>query len=90
MRKAQNGDSVRVHFSVCYDDKIQFATTLKETSVELTIGDKKLIDCFEQSIVGMVAGEKKKVSIEPKKALGERLPELEAVLSHEAIPERMK
>jgi FKBP-type peptidyl-prolyl cis-trans isomerase (trigger factor) len=29
--------------------------------MELTIGERKLIDCFEQSVVGMIEGEKKKL-----------------------------
>jgi peptidylprolyl isomerase len=88
MRKAQNGDRVRVHFSACHDDGTQFATTRGEKPMELTLGERKLIDCFEQSVVGMVEGEKKKVSIEPSQAMGERRPELVAKLSREVVPEQ--
>jgi peptidylprolyl isomerase len=88
MRKAQNGDTVRVHFSAYHDDRTQFATTLGEEPVELTIGDGKLIECFEQSIVGMVEGEKKTVSFEPNQAMGERKPELVAKFSRIEIPEQ--
>jgi peptidylprolyl isomerase len=87
MRQAQIGDSVRVHFSVCYDDGTQFATTLGEAPMELTIGDRKLIECFETSVVGMVEGEKKSVSIGPNQAMGERKPELVAIVPREAVPE---
>jgi peptidylprolyl isomerase len=87
MRIAQNGDTVRVHFSAYYDNEIQFATTLGEDPMELTIGDRKLIDCFEQSIVGMVEGEKNTVSIEPKQAMGEWRPELVYKFSWEEVPE---
>lgn len=88
MKKAQNGDNVRVHFSAYQEDGTQFATTLGEKPLELTIGDRKLIECFERSIVGMAAGEKKTVRIEPDQALGERQPELVNVFSREAIPEQ--
>jgi len=88
MRKAQNGDGVRVHFSAYLEDGTQFATTRGENPMELTIGDRKLIDCFEQSLVGMAAGEKKSVSIEPTQAMGEIRPELVAVLSRDTIPEQ--
>jgi peptidylprolyl isomerase len=87
MRKAQNGDSIRVHFSASYDDGTQFATTLGEEPMELTIGDRKLIDCFEQSIVGMAAGEKITVSLAPSQAMGERSSELVTILPRAAIPE---
>jgi peptidylprolyl isomerase len=91
MRKAQNGDTVRVHFSAYHDEineRAQFATTLEEEPMELTIGDGKLIKCFEQSIVGMVEGEKKTVSFEPNQAIGERKPELVAKFSRIEIPEQ--
>lgn len=88
MRKAQNGDRVRVHFTASYDDGTQFATTRGEKPLELTIGDRKLIECFEQSVVGMAEGEKKTVSIEPEDAMGERKPELVAKLPREAVPEQ--
>lgn len=88
MRKAQNGDNVRVHFSAYHDDGTQFATTIGENPIELTIGNRKLIECFEQSVIGMAKGEKKKVRIEPKQALGERRPELVFVFSREEVPEQ--
>jgi FKBP-type peptidyl-prolyl cis-trans isomerase 2 len=56
--------------------------------MELTIGDKKLLDSFEQSIVGMVIGEKKTVSIEPNQTVGERLPELVVKISRGAVSEQ--
>ena len=56
--------------------------------MELTIGDGKLIECFEESIVGMVEGEKKTVSFEPNQAMGKRRPELVAKLSLIEIPEQ--
>lgn len=88
MRKAQNGDRVRVHFSASHDDGTQFATTLGEKPIELTIGERKLIDCFEQSVVGMVEGENKKVSLEPNQAMGEWRPELMAKISRKEAPEQ--
>ena len=88
MRKAQNGDNVRVHFSAYHDDGIQFATTIGENPIELTIGDKKLIECFEQSIIGMAKGERKTVRIEPSQAMGERSPELVFVFPREEVPEQ--
>ena len=88
MKKAQNGDLVRVHFSAYYDDGTRFATTRGEKPVELTIGEGKLIDCFERSVVGMVEGEKKKVSIEPDQAMGERKPELVTICPRAEIPEQ--
>lgn len=40
MRKAQIGDSVRIHFTASQDDGNQVATTRNETPMDLAIGDK--------------------------------------------------
>ena len=71
MRTAQQGDTVRFHFTCLLDDGSQVATTVGEDPMELTIGEKKLIDCFEQSIVGMAEGQKKTVHLKPDQVVGE-------------------
>ena len=88
MQKAQKGDTVRVHFSGSYENGTHFATTVGEDPLELTIGDGKLIACFEESIIGMEAGEHKTVQIEPAKALGEKRPELISTLPRHEVPEQ--
>jgi peptidylprolyl isomerase len=88
MRQAQIGDSVRVHFSAYLDDGTQFATTRGENPMQLTIGDRKLIDCFEQSLIGMAATEKKTVRIGPKQAMGDRKPELVITVPRQFVPEQ--
>jgi len=88
MRKAQLGDMVRIHFTASRDDGTQITTTRNEKPMDLIIGDKKLIACFEQSIVGMTEGERKMFRIEPKDAMGERKPELVNTFPRVAIPEQ--
>ena len=55
MRKAQKGDTVRVHLTGCLDDGTRFASTFGEEPIELTIGEGKLIECFETSFIPIVA-----------------------------------
>jgi len=87
MRKAQPGDMVRIHFTASKEDGTRIATTRNENPMDLTIGDKKLIECFEKSIVGMTEGERKTVKIEPVDAMGERKSELVNTFPRVAIPE---
>jgi len=51
MRRAQNGDMVRVHFSCYFGDGTQFANTDREEPMELILGEGKLIDCFPQRCI---------------------------------------
>jgi hypothetical protein len=88
MRKAKNGDTVRVHFTGCFEDGTKFATTTGEKPMELTMGDGKLIGCFEQNLIGMSAGEKKTVRLDPDQAAGERRPELVKMVPRHMVPEQ--
>lgn len=50
---------VRVHFTASHGNGNPIATTVGEDPLELTIGDGKLIACFEESIIGMEEGQQK-------------------------------
>jgi FKBP-type peptidyl-prolyl cis-trans isomerase 2 len=88
MRKVQNGDTVRLHFSATLENGTKIGSTIGEKPMELTIGDRKLIGCFEQSVVGMTEGEKRTVRIEPKQAMGERRPGLVYQVNRNLVPEQ--
>lgn len=88
MKKAQIGDTVRIHFTASQGNGAKIATTRDEEPMDLTIGEKKLIKCFEQAIIGMAVGERKTVEIEPNKAMGGRKPELVNTFPRIAIPEK--
>jgi len=87
MRNAQNGDSVRVHFSCYVGNGTQVANTDREEPLALTLGEGKLIDCFEESIIGMAEGEQKSVHLQPEQAMGEMRPELISQVPLHSIPE---
>lgn len=90
MQNAQIGDMVRIHFTASYENGTQIATTAGEDPLELTIGDGKLIACFEKSIIGMAEGQQKTVHIEPAQALGEKRPELISTLPRHLVPEQFE
>ena len=88
MRKVEAGDRVRVHFTGSFDDGSHFATTQGESPLELTIGEGKLIRCFEDSVIGMAPGERKTVHLPPQEAVGARRPELVSHLPRHMVPEQ--
>ena len=88
MRKAKEGDTVRVHFSGRLEDGTKFATTVGEDPMELTIGEGKLINCFESSLVGMTEGEHRTVRIPPADAMGERRADLVSRVPLHMVPEQ--
>jgi peptidylprolyl isomerase len=88
MRRAQKGDTVRVHLTGCLDDGTKFASTFGEEPLELTIGEGKLIECFETSLIGMSEGVRKTVRLEPAQAVGERRPELVSNIPRHLVSEQ--
>ena len=88
MRKVEEGDRVRIHFTGSFDDGSQFVTTQGETPVELTIGEGKLISGFEKSVIGMEPGQQKTVYLKPEEAAGARRPDLVSNLPRHMVPEQ--
>jgi peptidylprolyl isomerase len=76
MRSVQDGGRVRIHITGNFDDGSEIASTGDEEPLELTIGEGKLIKCFEKSVIGMTEGQKKTVHLQPQQAMGEKKPEL--------------
>jgi peptidylprolyl isomerase len=91
MKLAQNGDTVRVHFTCSSgDDGRTIATTQGEDPMELTLGKGKLIECFEQSVIGMSEGQEKTVRLPPADAAGEKKSDLIAQVPRHLVPEQFE
>ena len=90
MRLAKNGDTVRVHFTCSADDGREIASTDNDEPMELTLGKGKLIECFEQSVIGMTEGQEKTVRLQPSEAAGEKKPELIKEVPRHLVPEQFE
>jgi len=90
MTQANQGDTVRVHFSGRLEDGTEFGKTQEGEPLEFTIGQGQVIPGFEQNTVGMEPGEKKTVELEPDQAFGEKRPELVSKVERSAVPEHIE
>ena len=88
MRTVQDGDTVRIHFTCNFDDGSEIASTGDEEPLELTIGEGKLVECFEKSVIGMTEGQRKTVHLQPHQAMGEKKPQLIAKVPLHQVPEQ--
>lgn len=68
---AKFGDLVSVNFTCRLEDGSVFDTSEGKAPVQLTIGDNLFIPSFEKSIIGMVPGEKKAVTITAEDIYGQ-------------------
>lgn len=76
MKKAENGDSVKVHYTGRFDDGSVFDSSRDREPLEFTLGEGHLIKGFEDAVVGMSVGETKTAKIPSKEAYGPHRDEL--------------
>ncbi len=69
---AKKGDRVTVDYWGTLNDGKQFDSSEEKEPLEFTVGSGEMIDGFDKAVVGMKAGETKKVHIEAEQAYGER------------------
>ena len=76
MTQAKTGDTVKVHYTVKFDDGSVFDTSVEKEPLQFTIGAGLVIPGFDEAAIGMTAGESKTTVIPPDKAYGSRMEEL--------------
>lgn len=69
-KTAKAGDTVTVHYKGTLEDGSEFDSSEGSEPLEFTIGAQQVIDGFENAIVGMAEGERKRESIPPENAYG--------------------
>lgn len=70
--KAAQGDRVRVHYTLrCGTEEI-IESSADKMPLEFTIGDERMLNGFEQGIIGMSVGESKNICIQSSEAHGPR------------------
>jgi FK506-binding protein 2 len=72
--KAQNGDTVRVHYTgMLKKDKSVFDSSLdRGDPFAFTLGQGQVIQGWDQGILGMCVGEKRRLTIPPHLGYGDR------------------
>ncbi len=64
----QVGDTVRVDYTGTLADGTEFDSSFGREPLEFTVGDGSMIRGFDQAVIGMAAGESKRVVIPPEDA----------------------
>ncbi len=91
MVQAKTGDTVRVHYHGTLEDGTVFSSTYEEKEpFEFTIGQHSVLPKFEQTIIGMHAGESRTISIPPEEAYGQHKPEFVFAMNRAQAPVDLK
>ena len=86
MSKAKKGDKVKVNFTGKLVDGTIFGSTENEEPFEFTIGEKNMLPGFEDAVIGMEIGEKKKIILSPEDAYGPHKKELVHIMERSGFP----
>jgi len=88
MTKIESGKTVTVHYTGKFDNGEVFDSSLKEGREPLhtVLGNGSLIPGFEKGLLGMTAGEKRTLDIDPVEAYGEYLDGLVTVVDKKNVP----
>jgi peptidylprolyl isomerase len=90
MGQAQEGDTVKVHYTGKLDNGMVFDSSQDREPLEFKIGAGQVIPGFEKGIIGMEVGQSKTVKLPPEEAYGPQREELIAEVKKADIPENIK
>jgi len=86
MTQAQQGDTVKIHYTGTLDDGTVFDSSEGHDPLEFTLGSGQVIVGFDEAVTGMKSGEKKQVNIPADKAYGERNEEMVLQAPRDQVP----
>lgn len=89
MSQAQNGSTVKLHYTGKLSDGTVFDSSDGREPLEFEIGAGKVIPGFEKEVVGLAQGEKKTFTVPPEDAYGARRDELVAEVPKTEFPENI-
>jgi FKBP-type peptidyl-prolyl cis-trans isomerase 2 len=89
MTAAQQGDTVKVHYTGRLDDGTPFDSSDGGDPLEFTLGGGQIIPGFEEAVVGMEPGQDKTVTIDADQAYGPVREELQVVVDRSEFPENV-
>lgn len=89
-KQAQKGDRVSIHYSGKLEDDTVFDSTEGRDPFEFQAGSPEVIKGVSEAVIGMEAGEKKTVEIQPADAYGEYDERLIIEAPADKIPDTAK
>ena len=90
MAQAENGNTVKVHYTGRFEDGTMFDSSSNSGPLQFVIGEGRVIPGFEQAVVGMSPGESKSTTIPPEEAYGPHHEQMVQVIDRKQVPPDLK
>ncbi|MFQ5752446.1 MAG: peptidylprolyl isomerase [bacterium] len=90
MRKAQNGDKVKIHLVGQVENGGTFATTGENAPIQFELGKSNLIEGIQEAVIGMEPKEQKTTKVPSNKAFGPHREDLIKEVNKELLPEDVR
>ena len=84
------GDTIAIKYIGYFDNGTVFSRSPKGKALKLVIGESKLLDGFENALIGMKLNEEKSFNIAPEEAYGKYNVHLKKSISLASIPKNIK
>jgi peptidylprolyl isomerase len=84
--KAKMGDTVNVHYKGTFGNGDEFDSSHGRDPLKFTIGSHQVIKGFEDGVIGMGHGEKKRIEIAPEHGYGQYREDLLVKMKRENLP----
>lgn len=82
----KQGSTVKVHYTGKFEDDKVFDSSEGKQPIEFIVGDKQVIEGFENAVIGLEKGGKVTVNIVPEKAYGVVREELIITVPKNSVP----
>ena len=89
MAEANQGDTVKVHYTGKLVDGLVFDSSANREPLEFIIGEGQIIPGFEEAVVGLGAGDSTTVTVPPEKGYGPYRDDLVMSVERAQLPEDM-
>ena len=86
MEKVDNGLFVSIHYTGTLDDGQVFDSSQGRQPLEVEMGAGRVLKHFENALMGMALNEKKKFTMAPEDAYGERRDDLNHTFARSELP----
>lgn len=89
MKKVQEGDEIRVHYTGKLEDGTVFDSSRNREPLQFKVGSGMMIKGFDEAVRGMEIGESKTAEIPSNEGYGERNDQMMVKVTKDKFPENI-